>query len=136
MPRRWRYRGATANVASFAFVVAALSLIGWITLKPAPVDIEIEALPGNYPEGTQLYGTKWKTGDPELNVVMTNNTEMEYGSIDAFIWTDAFIDQAIVRQGINQCIVIAENPFFTITGATLTFKKSDRTEPSIPNVFG
>lgn len=112
--------------------LAAAIFVGWIAFRPAPINVAIDAPPGNYNEGTNALGVLWKVGYDPVNIIVFNNTSSEYEGFDSYVRTSLQIAEVGVRGYINQCIATAENPFVTIGSASLSYNNAKGGTLSIP----
>jgi hypothetical protein len=107
-------------------------LILWILLVPAPLDVLLFAEPGNYPEGTNIYGIEWKPNFSELGIVLTNDTDIDYTNLDVYLRTDLMIANGGVAPGTNQCSIEADLPGVSIADARLTATDEKGNKFSLP----
>jgi hypothetical protein len=98
-----------------AGVISGLAVLGvtlWIILVPAPVRGVLFSNPGNYTEGTDVYGVKWKAKFSELGIVLSNDGDKDYTNLDILlrVGPDLGFETGGIAPGINQCSFGVERP--------------------------
>jgi hypothetical protein len=115
-----------------AGVLISLALLGttlWVILVPAPLRAFLFSNPGNYPEGTDIYGIKWKPNFSELSIITSNDSDIDYTHFDVSlrVGPDLAFETGGMAPGINQCSLGIEVPESWLD---LRLTSTDKNKPS------
>jgi hypothetical protein len=91
-----RWVGVIGTTAVFAFIL-------WILYRPPLIAVFLISTPDNYPEGTDIYGIKWKPNFSELSVVLLNDSDVDFINLDVLIRTNLGFEGGGIAPGVNQC---------------------------------
>jgi hypothetical protein len=78
------------------------------------------APPGNFIDGTNIYGIEWKNNYSELSIIITNDTNVNYTDLDIYIRTDMMIAAGGIAPGVNQCFTEGDIPGLSVAGQRFT----------------
>jgi hypothetical protein len=109
------HRNKLLKICTGVIVSAAVyGVILWILFRPPDIRIDLFSKPGNYPEGTDIYGIKWRSNYSELGIALFNDANIDYINLD------------------NQCSLSFALPGPEITDITITPADAKSKAPSIP----
>jgi hypothetical protein len=115
------------RIGTTSAICVAYAAILWFVFVPAPLKVVIDAPPGNYPNGENIFGIQWAENYFPLNITMINDTDIAYENFDSYFRTDGvLIIRAGVSGGINQCTATPENTAISISQATLSTENKSR----------
>ena len=107
------HRGqATKRWVGVFCTLAVFGITLRIILIPAPMRALIFENPGNYQEGTDVYGIKWKPNYSELGFLLVNDGDMDYIDLDILVGINPGMgfESGGIAPGINQCWLGVEHP--------------------------
>jgi hypothetical protein len=83
----------------------------WIILVPAPCAYLFSSR-GDYQEGTDVYGVKWKPSYSELGFLLSNDSDTDYTDLNILIGINPGLgfEAGGMAPGINQCALGLELP--------------------------
>jgi hypothetical protein len=120
-----RWAGVIGTAVTFVLIL-------WILYRPPLITVFLFSTPGNYPEGADIYGIKWKPNYSELSVVLVNESDVDFLNLDVLIRTNLSFENGGIAPGVNQCSLGFELPGPKILEATLTPADPKSKAPSIP----
>jgi hypothetical protein len=72
-----------------------------------------------------MYGIKWKADYVPVNILMMNESDMDYSNYEVYITTNQSIADVGVDAGRNKCMADVKTPHLEIASPTLSFIGED-----------
>jgi hypothetical protein len=120
--------------AVFAAAVPVLlyAAVVWLVLVPAPLDVGIALPPGNYQEGRDVAGLKWRSDYSPMIVVVRNETGLEYTNLDIWVRTSEDIAGVGIASGIAHCAAQAAIPGMMIASPSISTTDKEGKTTTVP----
>jgi len=104
LPELWSPTKVRRYGVIFATLAIAAALSRFVVFAPAPLEIQWTYVDADYPQGTPIAGIPWEPTCSEVQIVITNGTNLEYRDLNAQINSDmvnAAVGQLSTLPGVS-----------------------------------
>lgn len=131
----WRSNSGKHIAVRCALAAMPVLMIGgllWYTLVPAPLEVLMAIPNGTYKDGTEVSGIRWKPEFSPLNVMVQNETGLDYRDVDILVRTNLKIAAAGIANGLNHCVASATLPQLQFAYPEISYRDKDGKMIAIP----